>query len=191
MRWRPRSSSPASNEYRIARQRFSPISSVDTSASAGCRSAGDRAAASGTRLSAASADRILDRRAAIHDARLERRVVRTRPQVPPDPRGVRDHPGRDERVRRAAVFAPARKRLPAVPCAGMPLNTIRRKDIRPVRSPSQNGELHDSASRCGRKYRIWFMRSMRSASSSIPTCTCSPQIIMRRATPCISSSNAT
>ena len=37
-------------------------------------------------------------------------------------------------------------------------NTLQRYDLSPVFIPSQNGELVESASRCGRKYRIWFIR---------------------------------
>jgi hypothetical protein len=77
------------------------------------------------------------------------------------------------------------------PVRGTALNTSMRNDMRPVCSPSQNGELQDSASMCGRKYVSWFIRSMRNSSSSIPTWTCRPQIIMRRAAPCISSRSAT
>src|SRR5262249_13401245 len=36
--------------------------------------------------------------------------------------------------------------------------TLQRYDFRPVFIPIQNGELVESASRCGRKYRIWFIR---------------------------------
>ena len=35
-----------------------------------------------------------------------------------------------------------------------------RYDFRPVSRPIQNGELVDSASRCGRKYRAAFIRSI-------------------------------
>src|SRR5215471_18990189 len=36
-------------------------------------------------------------------------------------------------------------------------NTLQRYDLRPVFMPIQNGELQESASRCGRKYRSWFI----------------------------------
>src|SRR4029077_19960294 len=37
-------------------------------------------------------------------------------------------------------------------------NTLQRYDFRPVRIPNQNGEFAESASRCGRKYRAWFIK---------------------------------
>ena len=52
-------------------------------------------------------------------------------------------------------------------------------------------EIDDLIDQLGERRRAWFIRSMRSSSSSMPTWTCNPQIIMRRATPCISSSSAT
>src|SRR5579872_866168 len=36
--------------------------------------------------------------------------------------------------------------------------TLQRYDLSPVSIPSQNGELAESASKCGRKYRTWFIR---------------------------------
>ena len=48
-------------------------------------------------------------------------------------------------------YSPQLENCSGSPVRGTPLKIISRNDIRPVRSPSQNGELHDSASRCGRK----------------------------------------
>ncbi len=55
--------------------------------------------------------RVLERRARVHDPRLERRVARAQAHVPPDPRGVDDHARLDQRVHVATVFAVARKRF--------------------------------------------------------------------------------
>ena len=65
--------------------------------------------------------------------------------------------------------------------------TLQRYDFRPVFMPIQNGELVESASRCGRKYRIWFMSWMSVSRSSMPTWTCRPKIRFARATICMSS----
>src|SRR6202040_4272797 len=50
-------------------------------------------------------------------------------------------------------------------CSGTPVrgnlrNTVVRNDLSPVLRPIQNGELVDSARRCGRKYRTIFIMSM-------------------------------
>ncbi len=65
--------------------------------------------------------------------------------------------------------------------------TLHRYDLSPVFMPSQNGEFDESASRWGRKYRIWFIRWMAVSRSSMPTCTWSPKIRFDRATSCMSS----
>ena len=62
-----------------------------------------------------------------------------------------------------------------------------RYDFSPVSRPIQNGELVDSASRCGRKYRAAFMMSIVAALSGIATWTCSPKISSDRASCCSSS----
>jgi hypothetical protein len=51
-----------------------------------------------------------------------------------------------------------------------------RYDFNPVSRPIQNGELVDSASRCGRKYRASFIRSIIVDRSGTATCTWSPKI---------------
>src|SRR3954471_18268756 len=50
-------------------------------------------------------------------------------------------------------------------CSGTPVrgkrrNTVVRNDFNPVLRPIQNGELVESASKCGRKYRTMFIISM-------------------------------
>ena len=47
-----------------------------------------------------------------------------------------------------------------MPVRGKRRKTVVRNDFSPVSRPIQNGELVDSASRCGRKYRASFIRSI-------------------------------
>jgi len=65
------------------------------------------------------------------------------------------------------------------PVRGMASNTVSRYDASPVSCPCQKGEEVVRQSIWGRKYRAWFIRSIRSSSSSMPTWTCMPQMSMR------------
>src|SRR5208282_3369719 len=47
-----------------------------------------------------------------------------------------------------------------IPVLGNLRNTVVRNDFSPVLRPIQNGELVESASRCGTKYRTMFIMSM-------------------------------
>src|SRR5262249_34638765 len=62
------------------------------------------------------------------------------------------------------------------PVRGNRRNTVVRKDFRPVFRPIQNGELVESDSRCGRKYRTMFIMSMVVCLSGIATWMCMPKI---------------
>jgi hypothetical protein len=77
-------------------------------------------------------------------------ITRTRPDVPPDLRGVLDEPVAHQGIEMPAELPVAFEVL-GNPVRGNDDSNMRRKDCMPMSSPSQNGDEHDSASRCGTK----------------------------------------
>src|SRR5829696_9028847 len=65
-------------------------------------------------------------------------------------------------------------KVEGMPVRGNCCHTIVRYDLRPVTRPCQKGELADSASTWGRKYRTSFMISISRSRSGMFTCTCRP-----------------
>ena len=66
-------------------------------------------------------------------------------------------------------------------------NTVVRNDFNPVLRPIQKGELVDSASKCGTKYRTMFIMSIVVCLSGMATWMCMPKISSERASCCSSS----
>jgi hypothetical protein len=62
-----------------------------------------------------------------------------------------------------------------MPVRGKFRNTTLRYDLSPVFRPIQKGELVESASTWGRKYRDTFIASIRNSRSSMPMCTWVPK----------------
>jgi hypothetical protein len=57
-----------------------------------------------------------------------------------------------------------------------------RAEWSPLFTPSTSGELTDSASRCGRKTRRPSWTAIARSAPRIPTCTCSPNVLLRQTT---------
>jgi hypothetical protein len=57
-----------------------------------------------------------------------------------------------------------------------------RAECRPVSTSSTNGELADSASSSGRKFRSASCTAIARSAPAMPTCTCRPKVLLRQTT---------